>query len=134
MNIGSLSLAPQTSRVLRPPDATYLETFYGPLTWLHPLPPSIVYCVVLSFGSHEHLLTVSSHVDQGSVKILRVRGVWGQGPSMYVASDVRGGGPCCLQTTWEPWSQCTGRQGRGLQKEECLGPDALCIGTKISLN
>jgi hypothetical protein len=22
---------------------------------------------------------------------------------MYVAHDVRGGGPCCLQTTWELW-------------------------------
>jgi hypothetical protein len=31
-------------------------------------------------------------------------------------------------------SQCTGCQGRGWQKEERLGSDALCIGTKISFN
>jgi hypothetical protein len=34
---------------------------------------------------------------------------------------------------WEA-SWCTGRQGRGLRKEERLGPDALCIRTKTSFN
>jgi hypothetical protein len=52
---------------------------------------------------------------------LRVRGVWGQGPSMYVASDVRGGGPCFLQTTWEPWACPVGAWSAGDAKKRPAG-------------
>jgi hypothetical protein len=70
----------------------------------------IGWCEVLNSGCHKHPLSVSSHVFQGSIKNLQVCGTWGHGPSMYVVTEVRGGGPGFLQRTCKPcsriWKNC----------------------------